>query len=144
MTESKLESAKSIENDGEEQPKVDVFNLYLIRPEQVDTVWESKTPNEAVQKLLLEHIEEYGEQVGQDLRSWDENESRYEANELKWISDYVVANLVFIKKQLKVTDNVAISHLLHVLWSTLDLFSENTDVDGGLQSRYEKLRTGLE
>ena len=33
MTESKLETNRSQEKLGEEEPNVDVFELYLIRPE---------------------------------------------------------------------------------------------------------------
>ena len=97
-----------------------------------------------MQKILLEFINDEGERSGQDLRTWDEFESRYEENELKWISDYVVSNLVFIKNELKITDNEAISHVLHVLWTTLDLFAENQDLEGAKANRYENLRSGLE
>ena len=78
------------------------------------------------------------------MRTWNEFESRYEENELKWISDYVVSNLVFIKNELKITENEAISHVLHVLWTTLDLFAENQDLEGAKANRYENLRSGLE
>ena len=70
------------------------------------------------------------------MRSWDENENRFESNELKWISDYVVNNLVFIKTKLQIENKEAIAHLLHVLWQCLDLFSEQNDVNSGLQIRY--------
>ena len=143
MAESKLETNRSQEKLGEEEPEVDVFELYLIRPEMIDAVWDSKTPNADVQKILLEFINDEGERTGQDLRTWNEFESRYEENELKWISDYVVSNLVFIKNELKITDNEAISHVLHVLWTTLDLFAENQDLEGAKANRYENLRNGL-
>ena len=77
------------------------------------------------------------------MRTWDENESRFEANELKWIADFVVRNLIFIKKELQIDSDETTAHLLHVLWQTLDLFAEQVDMDTGLATRYEKLQMGL-
>ena len=35
---------------------------------------------------------------------WNENENRFESNELKWIADFLINNLVFIRSELQVTD----------------------------------------
>ena len=93
--------------------------------------------------MLLDHIDELGESIGQNLHTWDENESRFEPNELKWIGDFIINNLIFIKKELKIDDPEAIAHLLHVLWQTLDLFSDQVELELGLVNRYEKLQGGL-
>ena len=72
--------------------------------------------------------------------SWNENENRFEPNELKWIADFVVGNLVFVKKELKINDQERISFILEILWKTLDLFDESqTDLQGAMSMRVSKL-----
>jgi hypothetical protein len=75
--------------------------------------------------LILDHIEELSEATGQDLMSWDENENRFEVNELKWLGDFVVGNLVFIRKELKITDQEKSAYIMEVLWKTLALLEEH-------------------
>ena len=77
----------------------------------------------------MAHVEDVSEQTGEDWRSWDENEDRFEPNELKWIADFAVRNLVFIKSDLQITDLDAISHMMQVLWMTLDLLNKNASMD---------------
>ena len=60
--------------------------------------------------------------MGVDYTHWDQYENRFEANELKWISDYLINNLVFIKQELKIAEKEKVAKLLQVLWTTLDLF----------------------
>ena len=82
------------------QERAQIFGAYLLKPEQVNDLWEAENPNEAAQRLILAHVENVSEQTGEDWRSWDENEDRFEPNELKWIADFAVRNLVFIKTDL--------------------------------------------
>jgi len=49
---------------------------------------------------LLDFIKEYSESVGKDLVSWDQYEGRYEPSELKFIADFFINNLCFIKLDL--------------------------------------------
>lgn len=81
--------------------------------------------------------------MGRDLVSWDEFESRFEANELKWIADFVVNNMVFVKTTLKIDDTVCISKILAAFWTTLDLFGPADELEAALASRYEKLHQSL-
>ena len=129
---------------GQSTDRAQLFKLFLVRPEQVDELWDSPEPNMYAQNLLLEHIEEFGEATQQDLMSWNENENRFEPNELKWIADFVVGNLVFVKKELKINDQERISFILEILWKTLDLFDESqTDLQGAMSMRVSKLQGGL-
>ena len=65
-SDSRLESVQaSARQDGSEgQPSERSFQLYVIKPDAVQKVWESKEPNALTQAILLEHIEEYGESIG--------------------------------------------------------------------------------
>ena len=63
----------------------------------IQVISDDPSPNAVVQKILLEYIKDFSESIGKDLVSWDEYEARYETNELKWISDFVINNLVFIE-----------------------------------------------
>jgi len=49
---------------------------------------------------------------------------RFEANKLKWIADYMIHALVFIKSDLAISDSTCASHIMQVLWSTLDLLND--------------------
>ena len=75
------------------------------------------------QKLVLENVEEVSDQTGQNWNKWDENENRFEANELKWIGDYVVRSLIFIRTDLQIEDAEKTSHIIQILWKTLDLLN---------------------
>ena len=112
-------------SEGQQSDRTAMFNLYLLKPAQVETLWEAEDPNKMAQKLILAHIEDISESTGEDWRSWNENEDRFEANELKWIADYVVRNLVFIRVDLKIEDPDACSHLMQALWKTLDLLNSD-------------------
>jgi hypothetical protein len=53
-----------------------------------------------------------GEKRQQDFMAWDEFEKRYESNELKWIADFVINNLVFVKTALKPAQLETEAHIL--------------------------------
>ena len=38
-----------------------IFNMYLLKPEQVGELWEHADPNSAAQKLILAHVEDVSE-----------------------------------------------------------------------------------
>ena len=101
---------------------------YVIEPDMVDALWEDANPNQACQKILLEYICEWGESIGKDLTQWDEYEDRYEASELKWIADFIVNNLCFIKLQLKINDCEQIAKILQMFWNTLNLFETDSNI----------------
>ena len=113
----------------EEQERIALFASYVLKPEQVEAVWEAVDPNAEAQRLVLAHIDDISEQCGQDWRNWDENENRFEAGELKWIADYVVASLVFAKSDLQIENFDAICHVVQVLWKTLDLLNMDAPMD---------------
>jgi len=56
--------------------------------------------------------------------SWNENENRFENNELKWIADFIVGNLCFVRKDLQIMDDEATAFIMEALWKTLDLLSD--------------------
>ena len=76
------------------------------------------------QSIILSHLEDIKDQSGADWRTWDAFEDRFEPNELKWISDYIVRNLVFVRTELSINDPDTTSHILQALWKTLDLLNE--------------------
>ena len=82
------------------EDRAQIFNMYLLKPEQVNDLWNDVSPNAMAQSLILAHVQDYCEQTQEDWRTWDEYEDRFEPNELKWIADFVVRNLVFIKTDL--------------------------------------------
>ena len=97
-----LASAQSVHHDGAQQnetpdrPDYD-FTGFVVRPEQVADIWEAEEPNQVAQKLILDHFEFMRETQGVDVMQWDENENRYEPNELKWIASYLVEAVVFTR-----------------------------------------------
>ncbi len=122
-----------------------IFNLYLIKPEQISNVWESSDPCDAVKKLVLDHIEEWSEATGQDWRSWDQNEDRFGPDELKWIADYNIRNLCFIKSDLGIQNPDTVAHIVQILWKTLDLLNSDSPVDlsEATANRFEIIHMGL-
>jgi hypothetical protein len=113
----------------------------VVEADQIKAVWDDPNPNLAVQKLLVDFIKELGFSKGQDYMAWDEFEVRYTNNELKWIADYLVNCLVFIKTNLKVEKHEAV--VLHLFWTTLDLFSHQDGIEKAIESRYDILQAGI-
>ena len=97
--------------------------MYILKPSEVSELWEAEDPNKYAQRLIYLHIEDVSEQSGEDWRTWDEFEERFEADELKWIADFLVRNLVFVRSDLRIEDVVATCHIMQVLWKTLDLLN---------------------
>ena len=127
------------------EDRAKTYSMYLLKPENVCDLWESSEPNADAQKLILSHIEDCSEVTSEDWRTWDENEDRFEANELKWIADFVVRNLVFIRSDLHVTNDDTVSHLMQILWKALNLLERDTtmDLSEASQNRFTQLKNGL-
>jgi hypothetical protein len=126
------------------------YKSYVIKPEQVDELWEAADPLDKAQELLLEFIDQYNETNGQNIQIYDEYEKRYEPNgELKLLADYLINGLVFLKHDCKMTDNDAIAETLDCLWQTLDFLNTQLEIEmpdgsaGAVHSRFEKLQEGL-
>ena len=121
------------------------FSLYLVKPEVVSDFWEAQDPNDFAKSLVLAHADEVSEATGEDWRTWDETQDRFENDELKWIADFVVRNLVFVKSDLGIETPEAISHVMQVMWKTLDLLNADAsdNIATATQERYTQLRNGL-
>ena len=79
------------------------------------------------------------------MQKYNKFENRYEAHELKWLADFIVNNLIFLRSDLKMKNSKACSMTLQVFWDTLDLFAneaKNTFEDS-LHNRMEILRNGM-
>ena len=126
--------------------KSGAFNLYIVRPDNLEQLWEAADPNQAAQELIMQHIEDYEEVCNEDWHTWDDYEARFEANELKWIADFLLHSLVFIKSDLKISDYDKVSHVLQVLWKTLDLLTEQNegDLQTATENRFTLLKVGVE
>ena len=122
-----------------------LFNQYLLKPDMVQALWDAEDPIAVASKLILEFIEDESERTGQNWTNWDEYESRFEANELKWISDYIIRNLVFVRSDLGIEEPEAICHLMHILWLTLDLLNgeQSDDLEEASAVRFAQLKNGL-
>jgi len=88
----------------------------------------------------LERISESHEKQYQD---WNEFENRYEPQELKWLADYILHNLVFLKENLKLEDDVTIAETLHIFWDALALFQVEEEIKDACAFRFEKIKQGL-
>lgn len=60
----------------------------------------------------MDYIKDYSESIGKDLVSWDAYEGRYEPSELKFLANFFINNLCFIKLELQVNDSLTIAKLL--------------------------------
>lgn len=101
------------------------FDSKVIPTNQIATLWDSPDPNAHAQSLFLAYLQNESLSQKTDLNKWDDCESRFEANELRWIADFIVNNLVFCRTQLKLTDDdKTTSQVLQLLWEVLNLFGE--------------------
>lgn len=144
--------ADQVENEEEEikqsasQARLLKYKSYVVKPEQIDELWEAQDPVEKAQELLLDYIDEYNQTNGTNIQKYDEYEKRYEPNgELKILSDYIINGLVFLKHDCKMSDNDAIAETLECLWQTLDFLNFSLEIEmpdgspGAVHSRFEKL-----
>lgn len=76
--------------------------------------------------------------------SWNENENRFENNELKWIADFIVGNLCFVRKDLQIMDDEATAFIMEALWKTLDLLSDQKpSLQAAMSARVQIFQQGL-
>lgn len=70
---------------------------------------------------------------------------RFETNEIEWISQYILNNLVFCKSELQLKDDRVIASLMEILWQILDLFGEqkNLSIADEMSNRYNLLQSSL-
>lgn len=81
-----------------------------------------------------------------DCQSYGEYEERYEAEEFKWITNFVVNNLIFLRSELGITNEECLAYACQVFWDTLDLFAmtdHSLSLDAALKARFDKLRSGM-
>jgi hypothetical protein len=83
--------------------------------------------------------------MGYNIQDYDEFENRYEGAELRFIANYIISNLCFLKTELQITDNRVLTHCLHVFWNTLDLFNKSSTrrVEDAMPQMFETLKDGL-
>lgn len=82
-----------------ESPKSVELNL-LVPAAAIQDLWESEDPNAKAQEHFLNYIQVESKRRDEDLQKWDDCERRFEPNELKWIANFTVDNLVFCKDKL--------------------------------------------
>lgn len=56
------------------------------------------------QSYLVRYFDELKDKSGHDCQAYDKFENRYESSELKWIADFIVNNLVFLRGSLGIQD----------------------------------------
>ena len=56
------------------------YARYVIKPENIDPLWEAEDPCDMAQELLLEHFKFIMEDEGIDINDYNEFERRYEKN----------------------------------------------------------------
>ena len=71
-------------------------------------------------------------------------ETRYEEAELKWLGNYTLNNMIFVKRELGLDHPKAVSVILQVFWETLDLLgAPDATMEHAMSSRFEKLKQGM-
>jgi len=82
------------------------------------------------QELIQDYLKVYSTQNSKDIQKYNETEMRYEPNmELKWLADYIVNGLVFLKHDLKLEDQDGIAETLQALWETLDFLNVTDEIE---------------
>lgn len=110
----------------------------------IDELWNAQDPNAKAQELFLSYLSTESAKRNEDLNKWDDCESRFEPNELKWIANFNVDNLVFCKTKACIADESCMSAVIQLLWEVLDLFGQHDgDLDQQTANRYKHLSSGL-
>lgn len=121
--------------------------MFVVKPEEVQNLWDHDDPCIYCQELLQEFLVVYKEQKGKDINKYDENEKRYEPKmELKWLADYLVNALVLLKHELNMENNDAVAEALQVFWDSLDFLNINEEMEGGgkaVNSRFMIMQNGV-
>lgn len=79
--------------------------------------------------------------------AYSEFEKRYEPeSELKWLGDYIINALVFLKGDLGIQDDEQLSELINCIWRALDFQNTSDQIKNGgpaVHSRYNIFKTKL-
>lgn len=129
------------------QERLAKYHMYVVKPENVEPLWNSADPCLTAQELLMEHIDDLSQANNTNYQNYDENEKRYEKNmELKILADYLINCLVFIKSSLNTEDDETTAEILQVMWKTLDFLNFEDEIhqeDGAVHKRYRTLQDEL-
>ena len=116
----------------ESQERLLKYKYFVVKPEQVDSLWNAEDPIAFASDLIIEHLAVLSEEKGVDLNKYNEFEKRYEPNqELKWLSDYLVNGLILLKHELKIEDPDVLAETLNALWRTLDFLNVTDKIENG-------------
>jgi hypothetical protein len=77
--------------------------VFVLTEDDIDSVWNAENSNAAVQAALHRYFEKLSDK-GQKVQDYNEFENRYEPGELKFIANYILSNLCFLKTELGIND----------------------------------------
>ena len=110
----------------------------------MEEIWYADDACWVCQKALLQYFEVKKETMGAEYFNVNQYECRYEETEMKWLANYQLNNMIFIKKELCFDHPKAISCILQTFWETLDLFGPaDASMEHAMSSRFEKLKQGM-
>ena len=101
----------------EDQQQPDLFEGFLVRPEEVDEVWEAEDPQAVVHERIRLSIMK---RQYEDDDSIGNPDDRYCVLERRWLTDYYLNNLIFIKSELTGLDNNTVSFMAEGLYRAFD------------------------
>ena len=76
MTEE-VPAGEQVEGEEEEiqqsasQVRLLKYKSYVVKPEQIDELWDAENPVDKAQEFLLEYIDDYNETNGTDIQKYD-------------------------------------------------------------------------
>jgi len=113
----------------ESQERLAKYRLFVVKPEDVEPLWNAEDPCKFCQDLLQDYMSVYSSELKKDINAYSANEMRYEPHwELKWLADYIVNGLVLLKHDLKMEDCDGIAETLNALWETLDFLNVTDEI----------------
>lgn len=119
------------------------YDSKVVPAAAIAELWSAQDPNANAQELFKTFLSNESAAQKVDLNKWDDCESRFEPNELKWIADFIVNNLVFCRETMNSQDDEVCAKVMQLLWDVLNLFGEEQDLPKNMASRYQVLQTGL-
>lgn len=148
LDDSPVQENESQMRMSESKERLSKYKLFVVKPEQVDELWNSEDPIAFASELILEHLSVLSEERGQDVNKYSDTEKRYEPNqELKWLSDYLVNSLILLKHTLALEDADTVAEALNALWKTLDFLNVTDEIENGgaaVHSRYNVLQEEMQ
>jgi len=82
-----------------QDPPQDPFELFVLRPEDIDPIWNSEDPKASVMQKVRSHIKLI-EEADPEFNRHTEFEDRYEPPELSFLANFFLHNMVFLKEDL--------------------------------------------